>query len=56
MHIASGLNIRACKVVSDVADGDALRGAARPDGLEFLVYTISTECGRSCLDVWVFRR
>lgn len=46
MRIA-GLDIRACRYASDVADGGALRGAARPEWLEFLVYTVTTDCGRS---------
>lgn len=45
--ILSGLDIRACRVASSVTGSDALRGATRPDGLEFLVYTLRTECGRS---------
>lgn len=45
MRIA-GLDIRACRVESDVAEGNALRGAARPEGLEFLVYTVRTDCGQ----------
>lgn len=46
MKIA-GLDIRACAFTSDVAASDALKGVARPDKIEFLVYTIRTECGRS---------
>lgn len=45
MRIAA-LDLRACRVASDVAQPKALRGAARPEGLEFLVYTLRTECGR----------
>lgn len=46
MRIAA-LDIRACMVNSDVAVGEQLRGATRSDGLEFLVYTLTTECGQS---------
>lgn len=42
-----GLDIRACKVDSNVASGSQLQGAARREGLEFLVYTLTTECGQS---------
>ena len=43
----SGLDIRACALKSDVAASGALKGVARPDDIEFLVYTLRTECGRS---------
>ncbi len=41
------LEVRACALSSDVAASDALRGVTRPEALEFLVYTLHTECGRS---------
>lgn len=46
MHIKS-LQIRACVIESDAAIGDLLRGAKRAAGMEFLVYTMETECGLS---------
>ncbi|WP_050532079.1 enolase C-terminal domain-like protein [Pseudaestuariivita atlantica] len=46
MRIAS-LTLRACKQETSVAASSALRGVARSEGLEFLVYTLTTECGRS---------
>lgn len=45
MRIKS-LDIRACAITSDAATGDLLRGAKRAAGMEFLVYTMTTECGR----------
>lgn len=42
-----GLDIRACAQSSDVAASGALKDVARPKGLEFLVYTLRTACGRS---------
>lgn len=41
------LDIRACKLDSDAATSELLRGAKRGAGIEFLVYTLTTECGRS---------
>lgn len=41
------LDIRACRVTSDAAVGDLLKGAKRPDGMEFLVYTLTTDSGQS---------
>lgn len=40
------LEIRACKVNNQVASTDALAGVKRPDGLEFLVYTMTIESGK----------
>lgn len=41
------LDIRACRIDNDAAVGDLLRGAKRAEGMEFLVYTLVTECGQS---------
>lgn len=46
MKIAS-LDIRACRIDSNAAPGDLLLGAKRAAGMEFLVYTMTTECGQS---------
>lgn len=46
MRLAS-LDIRACIAPSDVTGSDQLRGASRPEGLEFLVYTLTTDCGQT---------
>ena len=44
MRIKS-LDVRACAISSDAARGDLLKGAKRAAGMEFLVYTLTTECG-----------
>lgn len=41
------LDIRACELDSGAATSERLRGAKRAAGMEFLVYTLTTECGRS---------
>ncbi len=41
------LQIRAARLGREVAGAGQLQGAKRPRGIEFLVYTIATECGRS---------
>lgn len=46
MQIAD-LQIRACKIDSAAAEGSLLRGTKRADGMEFLVYTMTTTCGRT---------
>ena len=43
----SSLDIRACTIASDATASNLLRGAKRAAGMEFLVYTITTECGQS---------
>ncbi len=40
------LDIRACRIAGDAASGDLLRGAKRAEGIEFLVYTMETDCGQ----------
>lgn len=44
MRIRS-LDVRACVISNDAARGDLLRGAKRAEGMEFLVYTLTTDCG-----------
>ena len=39
------LSIRACAIKSDAASDRLLRGAKRASGMEFLVYSLETECG-----------
>ncbi|MEM9230653.1 MAG: enolase C-terminal domain-like protein [Pseudomonadota bacterium] len=39
------LDIRACRIESEAATGDLLRGAKRAAGMEFLVYTMETDSG-----------
>ena len=41
------LDIRACTIASNAATGDLLREAKRSKGMEFLVFTLTTECGHS---------
>lgn len=45
MRIAS-LDIRACRHQGAAIGGDALRGGQGRAGLEYLVYTMTTDCGR----------
>lgn len=46
MRIKS-LDIRACAMPSDAATGNLLRGVKRAAGMEFLVYTLTTDCGQT---------
>lgn len=46
MRIA-GLDIRACRYQGSSVPGAAMRDGQSQDALEFLVYTLRTECGRS---------
>lgn len=41
------VDIRACRIESDAATGNLLRGAKRAAGMEFLVYTMHTDTGLS---------
>ena len=41
------LDIRVCSIDSDAATGELLRGTKRAAGMEFLVYTLTTECGQA---------
>lgn len=41
------LDIRSCTISKEVADDQLLRGAKRPAGMEFLVYTLTAESGES---------
>lgn len=46
MKIAA-LDVRACRTAADAIQGDALKENAGREGLDFVVYTLRTECGRS---------
>ncbi len=45
--IITALEIRACSIKSNVARGDLLQGAKRAEGLEFLVYTLTSATGHT---------
>jgi L-alanine-DL-glutamate epimerase-like enolase superfamily enzyme len=45
--LITGLNIRVCRHQEVVVAGAAMRDGQAQEGLEFLVYTLNTECGRS---------
>ena len=46
MKIAA-LDVRACRTAADAIKGAALKESTAREGLDFVVYTVRTECGRS---------